>query len=37
MKSFSVALSSGGGFDWRLYIQIGVNTFPVSAATHKDG
>lgn len=36
MKPLSVALSSVGRFDWRLYIQIGVNTCSVYAATHKD-
>lgn len=27
MRSFRVALWSGGGFNWRLYVQSGVNTF----------
>lgn len=27
MESFSMALSSGRGFNWKLDIQIGVNTF----------
>lgn len=35
--SFRVALQSGGGFDWRLYVQSGVNTFSVDATAHKDG
>ncbi len=36
MKSFSVALLSGGGFNWRLYIQIGLNIFSASAAAQKN-
>lgn len=36
MKSLELALRSGGGFNWRLYVQSGVNTFTVYAATHKD-
>lgn len=36
MKSFSVPMSSGGGFSWRLYIQIGVNTFSMYAAPQRD-
>lgn len=36
MESFSMALSSGRGFNWKLDFQIGVNTFfPVYATTHK--